>query len=139
MKFLKYSIVLFIVCAAILLLKLTIFYPTEKQIVWDVATTEKIIELPNSPYECVKMKAVIGEDVNFCKLQVARPVQIGKPTVMGDFNSYTNTVRITQETSNDAIVHEFIHYAIDCTRKTNNEELCVRSAQKLSLDLNLIK
>jgi hypothetical protein len=58
--------------------------------------------------------------------------------VMGDFNSSNNKIRITQETKNDAIAHELKHYAISCTRKTSDEELCVRSAQKMELELNLI-
>ena len=123
-----------------LLIKLTIFYPTtQNQIIWDATTTQKVIELPDAPYDCKILKAVIGDDVEFCKLKIARPIIYGQPMVMGDFNSQTNTIRITKETSNDAIVHEFIHYAISCEKKTKDNELCVRSAQKMLSELNIIK
>ena len=88
MKFLKISIVIFIVCAIVLLIKLTIFYPTtQNQIIWDATTTQKVIELPDAPYDCKILKAVIGDDVEFCKLKITRPIIYGQPMVMGDFNS----------------------------------------------------
>ena len=131
---------IFIVCAIVLFVKLTVFYPTtQNQIIWDAVTTQKIIELPDSPYDCKILKAVIGGDVEFCKLKIARPIVFGQPMVMGDFNRTTNRIRITQETNNSSIAHELKHYAISCTRKTGDEELCVRSAQKMELELDLIK
>lgn len=140
MKFLKISIVIFIVCAIVLLIKLTIFYSTtQNQIIWDATTTQKVIELPDAPYDCKILKAVIGDDVEFCKLKIARPIVFGQPMVMGDFNRLTNRIRITKETNNSSIAHELKHYAISCTRKTGDEELCVRSAQKMELELDLIK
>lgn len=140
MKLLKYSILLFLISTLILSLKLTIFYPpNQNQIIWNGTTTQKIIDLPNAPYDCKILKAVVGKDINFCKLTIARIQEMGKPTVMGDFNSTTNTIRITKETTNDAIVHELIHYAIRCKVETKDEELCVRSAQKMALELDLIK
>jgi len=140
MRFLKYSILLFLVCAFILFLKLTVFYPSKQNaIVWNGTTTEKIIDLPTAPYDCKILVAVVGKNVNFCKLTINRPMVIGKPNVMGDFNTFTNTIRVTKETSNDSIVHEFIHYAITCEKKTKDNEMCVRSAQKMLLELNLIK
>jgi len=108
-------------------------------VVWDAVSNQKVVDLPEKSYKCQTLVAVIGDNVTFCKLEEKRPIQNGVPMVMGDFNSSTNKIRITKETSNDAIVHELVHYAISCTRKTKDEELCVRSAQKMMLELKLIK
>lgn len=146
MKTLKYAILILFIIGLFCLAKIMVFLFTDQlqyniqpsKTVWDATTTQKIIDLPNEPYDCKILKAVIGNDVELCKLKIARPIIYGQPMVMGDFNSSTNRIRITKETKNDSIVHELKHYAISCTRKTKDEELCVRSAQKMELELNLI-
>lgn len=139
MKTIKYLLV-FALVVVIFLMGYEFFNPAPKNVViWDAVTTQKVIELPDSPYKCKTLVAVIGDNVTFCKLEIPHPIVSGVPMVRGDYNLSTNKIRITQETTNDAIAHELKHYAIACTRKTKDEELCVRSAQKMELELDLIK
>lgn len=143
MKIIKYTILVLFIIGCFSFAKILIYLFTDNvqynKTNWNATTTQPIINLPNEEYDCKKLKAVIGDDVEFCKLKIARPIIFGQPMVMGDFNRSTNRIRITHETSNDGIAHEFIHYAIACKEITKDEELCVRSAQKMLLELNLIK
>lgn len=143
MKTIKYSILVLFIIGCFCLAKILIYLFTDNvqynKINWNATTNQKVIDLPDTPYECKTLKAVIGNDVEFCKLKIARPIQFGKAMTMGDFNRSKTKIRITQETTNDAIAHEFIHYAIACKEITKDEELCVRSAHKMLLELNLIK
>jgi hypothetical protein len=143
MKALKYAIIVFIITWCLCLARILVYVFTDNvqynKTNWNATTTQKVVDLPSAPYNCKKLEAVIGNNVDFCKLKIARPVESGKPYVMGDFNRSNNMIRITKETPNDSIVHEFMHYAISCTRATKDEELCVRSAQKMMLELDLIK
>lgn len=143
MKIIKYTMLVLFIIGCFCFAKIMIYMFTGNvqynKTNWSATTTQPIIDLPNEEYDCKKLKAVIGADVEFCKLKTARPIIFGQPMVMGDFNRLANRIRITHETTNDAIAHEFIHYAIACKEITKDEELCVRSAQKMLLELNLIK
>lgn len=100
--------------------------------------TEGVIQLPDNPYNCKLLKAVVGKDLNYCELAVERPILPNRNMVMGDYTPSINRIRVTQETSNDSKVHEFLHQTISCYQKYKENELCVLSAQKMMLELKLI-
>jgi len=142
MKIIKYTILVLFIIGCFCFTKIMIYMFTgnvqHNKTNWNATSSLPIIDLPNEEYDCKKLKAVIGDDIELCTLKFARPIIYGQPMTMGDFNRWTNKIRITNETSNDGTAHEFIHYAIACKEITKDEELCVRSAQKMLLELNLI-
>lgn len=137
----KYIVILIISLPAIAnLLYINKTNHIQQNVSWNVYTTEKAIELPRDEklYNCKMLKAVIGQDLKYCILKDKRPVEVNKVYVMGEFNSLLNRITVSQETRNSSRVHEFLHYVVSCVRETNQEELCVRSGQKMLEELNYI-
>lgn len=108
---------------------------------WNIPYVGKILSLDSdlTKYRCESLVAVVGNDLKFCRALKPRENPENLPMVMGEFTASPTMIRVDTNADMWVTIHEFTHYAIDCTRQLKTEESCVQSAQKMMVDLSKIK
>lgn len=107
---------------------------------WSATTAQAIIGLPQELkyYNCIEMKPLLGK-LTYCELKQDRKLNPEQPIVKGEFHPSKDLIIMDYKPMKRHIIHELGHNLLDCYQNYKENEMCVRSNDKLIEDLKVLK